>query len=693
MFAGLLDIDWSSLNHAYGTAEEAPQILMGLASDDPDEREVALDNFHGAIHHQGDVYDSTVACLPFLFELAGDGSRPGRGPVVGLLVSVGEATAGIQDVHDSDDDDDLEWRIPYERANTLIRERAEEFVPLLADRDAEVRSAAASALALFASDVDRAVGLLQARLEAEPDIECRIALIRAVADIAVREDTASAAIADWLLRIVAGQADPGTRLAALVHLARSAPEHRANDLGAKAVALLREISEFPGYVAAPPDDRPATDTLVGMVRVMFVPERQGRTDAWTGDLLRVLHDVLAERVADRLELIEDQLYHGDPGRRIDALRLSGQLIRGWRGPYEHLVALIGGQLGAPEHQVRYMAGLALQDVFELAAPAADALAAEVAAAGPEAWSNPDKEIQGPYRMQLLALARLGDPRAVPGTVTAVNDGDSTSMLVQTLDAYGEHRQEFVPGLLQRLAAVPRELGATYDSGLSSLLMAVGRLGAVEALPEVQRILGEAVRAERGWAIEAALHTLKSLGPASDSALPQVLELMKSPDARMSLLAAETAWSITGDCDIVLPTLHSLIEAGEGDRVTSVAGRLGAPAASLAEGLRPLLASEKLWNRVRAATALVRIAGEGEPVLPVFASAWQENSHTRIEIAESVAMLGASAASFLPLLRAELAAPRRHAWRDGGYSTSDIVNDEKLLALCEAAVPLLASPNI
>lgn len=696
MFSGLLDIDWSSLSHAYGPAEEVPEILLGLAADDPDEREVALDQFAGAVHHQGDVYDSTVACLPFLFELIADGSRPGRGPVVGLLVSIGESVASWQETLDfgddeGDSDSESEWRIPYEQAHALIRERAEEFVPLLADPDAEVRSAAASALAQSLADADRAVGLLQARLDAEPDIECRIALIRAAADTAVRKDSVSAAVAEWLLRIATGQADPGTRLAALVHLARSAPEEqRLDDLGAKAVSLLREISVFPDYVAAPPDDRPATQTLTGMVRVMFAPERQGRTDAWTGDLLSVLHIVLGDRVADRMELIEDQLGHPDPGRRVDALRLSGRLIREWRGPYEHLVALIGGQLGAPEHHVRYMAALALQDTFGLAAPAADALAEQVTAAGPEAWNNPDRKRQDPYRMLLLTLARLGDPRAVPGMVAALNDGEDTSMLVQTLDAYGAHRHMFVPGLLRRIADVPSELDAQYDSGLSSLLMAIGRLRVVEALPEVQRILSEAVRAERGWATEGALRTLKAFGPVSNPAMPQVRELVRNSSARVSVLAAHVAWSVTGDCDIVLPTLRSWLEAGETDLVAGVAGSMGAQAASLAEGLRPLLASEKLWTRVRAGAALVRISGEFEPVLPVFAAAWQENSYTRVDIAECVGVLGASAAPLLPLLRAELAAARRHNWRDGGYSTHDIASDEQLLALCEAAADRIAS---
>ncbi|MFD0852175.1 hypothetical protein ACFQ07_08080 [Actinomadura adrarensis] len=69
MFAGIDEIDWASMRHAYGTAEDVPALLRGLASADPAEREIALDGFQGAVHHQGDVYDCTLACIPFLFEL------------------------------------------------------------------------------------------------------------------------------------------------------------------------------------------------------------------------------------------------------------------------------------------------------------------------------------------------------------------------------------------------------------------------------------------------------------------------------------------------------------------------------------------------------------------------------------------------------------------------------------------------
>src|SRR5688572_246369 len=89
MFAGLDDIDWSSMHHAYGPATEVPDLLRGLVSADPAVRETSLDAMYGAVHHQGDVYDCTLAAVPFLFEAAAAPGLPGRGAIVALLASIG----------------------------------------------------------------------------------------------------------------------------------------------------------------------------------------------------------------------------------------------------------------------------------------------------------------------------------------------------------------------------------------------------------------------------------------------------------------------------------------------------------------------------------------------------------------------------------------------------------------------------
>ena len=50
MFDGLHEIDWASMEHAYGSAEEVPALLWALRSANPVERRTALDRFYGAVH-------------------------------------------------------------------------------------------------------------------------------------------------------------------------------------------------------------------------------------------------------------------------------------------------------------------------------------------------------------------------------------------------------------------------------------------------------------------------------------------------------------------------------------------------------------------------------------------------------------------------------------------------------------------
>lgn len=89
MFTGIDEVAWASMKHAYGSAEDVPRLLRALASPSPQERERALDGMYGAVHHQGDVYDSTLACIPFLFTLVARAELPDRSGIVELLVSIG----------------------------------------------------------------------------------------------------------------------------------------------------------------------------------------------------------------------------------------------------------------------------------------------------------------------------------------------------------------------------------------------------------------------------------------------------------------------------------------------------------------------------------------------------------------------------------------------------------------------------
>ncbi|MFC9079584.1 HEAT repeat domain-containing protein [Streptomyces sp. NPDC057062] len=177
MFIGIDEVDWASMEHAYGSAADVPMLLRGLLSELPDERERALDGMYGAVHHQGDVYDSTLACIPFLFDVVGQAGLPDRGSVVELLASIGGT-----DLEDEDfpDDPDADRPDNYVMARAAVRAGAEVFFGLTEDADPEVRRAAAHAVVRFADGPARVFTVLHRRVEREADDSVKTALIEAL---------------------------------------------------------------------------------------------------------------------------------------------------------------------------------------------------------------------------------------------------------------------------------------------------------------------------------------------------------------------------------------------------------------------------------------------------------------------------------------------------------------------------------
>lgn len=623
VFDGLMNIDWAELEHAYGSAQDVPSMLRGLASDDASEREAALAELYGAVHHQGNVYDSTVACLPFLFELAAD-TGVGRGKAIELIASIGAACDG-----------DPDSPSPYQEANTRLRERAEEVISWLEDDDPAVRTAVAFAVGCVAADAEHAVTLFQGRIGVEQDLRCRSAILQAAANLAARSSQPVVQrVVSWLEQILGGDGDSSERLAALAQLARLDPDR--------------------------PDDVPT-----------------------------------------RIALIENELQHPDPDRRIDALRLASELIRGWRGSYANLVTLIGAQLAAPETQVRRMALLALKNKYDLAAPAADALAEQVAALGPDAWNSPDARVRKDFRDIVVILARLGDERVLPIVETALSQEAGTRPLSSALAKYRAHADRFAPTLRAQLRAQADELGSEPLIAVFGLLTAARDLGAVDSVPELLQLLEAAVRGQQRLATEVTLSTLGSFGPAAAAAYDLAATIAADDDqsGHVVLRAIEVCWLVSGDATELVPLLEPRLretdwfsDGAPAERTVvstaaDVAGAIGPQAAPLAGHLRKLIASaEDDQARVKSAIALIRVAGPAEfpAVLPTFEAAWEAEQYTRVQIAECVRSLGPTAESFHPTLRAELATPYRHT--SSGMTASDEVHlDEHLLALCRQAL--------
>ncbi|MBL7252767.1 hypothetical protein [Paractinoplanes lichenicola] len=90
-------IDWAELRHAYGSAEDVPEHLAALRSQDEDERREAFGELYASITHQGNRYSATAAAVPPLLELIADPKTQDRDLLLHLLglIAVGDDAAWL----------------------------------------------------------------------------------------------------------------------------------------------------------------------------------------------------------------------------------------------------------------------------------------------------------------------------------------------------------------------------------------------------------------------------------------------------------------------------------------------------------------------------------------------------------------------------------------------------------------------
>ncbi|GAA3151965.1 hypothetical protein GCM10010521_44620 [Streptomyces rameus] len=656
MFTGIDEVDWDSLRHAHGSAEDVPGWLRALASADTAERATALDGMYGALHHEGRVYDSTLACVPFLFALAAREEVADRGCIVELLVSIGGGSG-----EDGQRD---------RRAWEAVRAGAGVFAALAGDPDPAVRRAAAGALVRFLDDPPRVLELLRRWLPAERDDSVLAALTEALGLFVQRYPAHADGALDLLAEQSAPPYAPGRRLAALGQLALRAPGRLPADLVPAAVRLLHQRSAQ----RLPAREFSGTDTLVRRIRRLRPSDEQGAA------LLRTLHGALGDRVDDRIALLVGQLTSPDPVDRCNAVWMSAGLFRGWRGAYDGPVRLLGAQLRTDQDRLRDAAVSVLAELHALARPAADELHALVAAR-PDLWTHRWERSSPTLGGPLKALARSGDPRAVPPLAQLLAGPAAPAGLGFEVAHLGRAAAALAPALRHRLGRIP--LASPGAARLAiPLLTAIRAVGDREAVPELLRLLSDAPDGPGAWEeiVGQVIETLAELGAAAQAA-PLLRPLLRT---RHAAVAAGTLWSADGDASAVLPVLRGeLTRADPGLRRSAARqlGRLGPAARGALPELRRLARSGPARERIPAACALWRITGDPDPVRPLFRAAWTADARTRPAIARCLTAMGPAAAPLRDLITEELTRPRRHTAHEGAFGGHDIPDDEELLRTC------------
>ncbi|MEV6305554.1 hypothetical protein AB0M02_39490 [Actinoplanes sp. NPDC051861] len=685
MFNGLHEIDWSSMHHAYGSAEDVPGLLIALRSDDEGEREEALSGFYSAVHHQGDVYPCTTASLPFLFAMAADPSTPDRAAIVALIVSIGEIAVDRAGEHPWENAD-------HAGAAALVRAHADTLVACATGDDRLVRRAAIRALGLFVDDPQRALRLLRDRLAAEPGTVERLLVIEAVATLALRLPAVADDALAWL-GVLATEAavDPETRLGAVVHRARCTPQRIDDDLVPAVVALLWQIAADTVVDGPWPDepvpDIPGDGVPPEVVAAFADMDRGQRVHAVTTDLLTTLHELLDGRLAERTALLLEQLRSPDSGARLDAIRMSARLVVECRGDHSELVTLVARQLADANPEVAAEAASFLRDHSRIAEPAREALAARVAADraahGPEVWAAARPRLRRAHQEAVLALARLGDVRAVPSLLVALTSDVDAWRAVQQAGRIPSAASVLSPPIAERLGRHAR-FTDRGEMSTNAMLAALAALGDPVAVPVLADTLASAVRHESWVVAGRALEALAAFGPAASGALELMRSLTASDKATVRPAAVGAVLAVGGDVAEAIGLLLGLLDDHPGEAARML-GSLGPRAVVALPRLREFLGPESEWVAVRAAAAVWEIGGvpEAGVVLGTLLRAWERSPALGYEVVACLERMGASAEPAVPHLLAELARPeRRDLW------FRDVGEDEDLQRACRDLVATL-----
>lgn len=182
--AGLYDVPWATVEHAYGPATDVPSLLVALTGS-RDQQERAVYELHGNIWHQGTVYEATAYAVPFLARLVLTEPPPLRDELMNLVANIATGSSYL-DVHQhlvrdglSDEEDAaMEKELAYVRA---ARDAVHDWLPDLIAKVLANQTPGALVLicrlaAAYPDDKDRFTEPLQWMWENVHDLRLRAAL-------------------------------------------------------------------------------------------------------------------------------------------------------------------------------------------------------------------------------------------------------------------------------------------------------------------------------------------------------------------------------------------------------------------------------------------------------------------------------------------------------------------------------------
>ncbi|MDC2956742.1 HEAT repeat domain-containing protein [Streptomyces gilvifuscus] len=605
--SGLDAHPWASVSHAYGPAEDLPDLLRALAEGGGDAEE-AMSELYSCILHQGTVYSASVDAVPYLARIAA-AARPGTTEVLCLLGGLAE----------SDD----EWEITPGAVRAAVATQIPLLIPLLAHEDANVRMLTAWTLGQT-RDTEAASAALRSRWTVEADPGVRAELLVALG----RVDLPGAAVET---RVLFGADTPAAlRLAALlVALAAGEPWADAHHDAALGLLPARELTvdRYSMHHRQP---------LHVIVDSLLDRGTEADRESAFALLNAALHDDRPEVRAEALSAADHACYlsRSAPRRLVPAIAPLAA---------EYPASTLLGKLGpAAAEAAPTLAELATQPDDE----AADqALAVLVRVAPRQAAPLLARDLGRRPR----ALDAAGDFQAPafpfdPGLLAAVRtrltaDGlgdNETADLVHLLRQWGPQAAAALPELCAVLprfpyaataitavaAAAPQaqreQAGAVLRAAATSLMVARAHHDLTGATDVLLDAVAEALAAGPREVTEAA-EAAATLGATAAGLLPALRAAVSqdaeptTPQLDRDIAIATALWQIDGDAEEAVTILASVLDRTTDDqpwyrwtvvRAVRATALLGVAARPLVPRLEQLLADPE--KAPAAALALLAI---------------------------------------------------------------------------------------
>ncbi|MFE5535794.1 hypothetical protein [Streptomyces sp. NPDC056492] len=598
---------WSSLSHAYGSAEDVPDLLRALAGADVDAADEALSELYESVLHQGTVYAASAEAVPFLAGIAAAGHR--TADVLALLGGMTES----EDEHG----------VASGAVRAAVADRLPLLLPLLASPEPEIRRTAA-----WVVSHTRATAIALPALRARWDEE----------------------------------AEPSARAEVLAGIARLDPQG-----GAAAAAAVLDPSQsaevrMAAVLASLDADAPWTEPMhTTMLSLLPADPLRSDLDLERGEPLAAVVEALLGR-GRRMEreaafaLVDGALHDGRAEVRAEGLWAADRACMLSRSAPRRLVWNLRAA-AVDEESVVAMSSL-LGRLGSVAAPASDVLA-------PLAGRNPDHDDDHADRA-LAALVLVAPAQSAPLLAAGLGRRpralDAAAGFRSTEDSAFPYSGELLDAVRDRLAR-PEALSGNEPWQLTNLLAGWGA-EAAPALPELCAALphfpGQAAQAIASVAADC---------PPTDRARA-VTSLRTVAAQQEDLPAAKALHDLDGDIAPLLHCLEQDLRRGAGQlrEAARTAGALGPRAAALVPALREALTgtggdtTPALDRDTALAEALWRVTGDADAVVAVLDSVFsraEQNPWSRwsvVRAARTTALLGPAGRPLAARLEAALDDP-------------------------------------